>query len=159
MPRSDPSVLDAPYRGAIAQRGNSRSALPDFWEKRSSLEARWCLWWHSSMQRAVQNTNANAPGNRSTTRHNDPGPGRFAHWRREIPLQRLMETSMLVRINRGLRSHTTVPGKVHDHKPGDMIDVHRPPSNKDTSGWHGPARVIVNVPRRDKFTHHTTIRT
>jgi len=74
------------------------------------------------------------------------GPARFTHRIREISLQHIIESSALGRINRALRSHTTTAGEAADYKPGELIDIHRPPNNKDTSGWHGPATVIRNVP-------------
>ena len=77
-----------------------------------------------------------------------PGTARSTHRIREVALQKIIESSALARINRALRSHSTVPGEVHNYQPGDLIEFYRPPNNKDASGWLGPARVIQNLPQR-----------
>ena len=37
---------------------------------------------------------------------------------------------------------TTVAARALDLQPGDLVDFHRPPNQKDESGWKGPATVI-----------------
>jgi hypothetical protein len=73
---------------------------------------------------------------------------------REVALQRIIEATAVSRIRRALRSHTTTPGELHDYSPGGLVDFWRPTAKKDLSGWHGPARVIQNVPERGHVKLH-----
>jgi hypothetical protein len=76
------------------------------------------------------------------------GTGRYVHRIREIALQRIIESTAVARINRALRTNTTISGETLNFQPNELVDFHRPPSRKDESGWHGPAKVIRNVPER-----------
>jgi hypothetical protein len=76
------------------------------------------------------------------------GVGRHMHRMRELALQKIIEATAVERINRAMRTHTTVPGEVLDYREGDLVDFHRPPAKKDDHAWHGPARVLRNIPER-----------
>ena len=78
--------------------------------------------------------------------------GRNAQRVREVALQKIIESTATARINRAMRTNTTAPGEVQDYRPGELVDFHRPPRSKDTSGWHGPAEVIENRPARGQVT-------
>ena len=60
---------------------------------------------------------------------------------REIALQAMVETTSQARINRALRTKTTLPGDVQ-FELGDVVEYHRPSKTKDVSGWLGPATII-----------------
>ncbi len=78
----------------------------------------------------------------------DGGSGRDMQRVREVALQRIIESTAVARITRASRGVTSVPGEVHDYKPDELVDFHRPPRSKDVTGWHGPAKVVRNVPER-----------
>ena len=48
-----------------------------------------------------------------------------------------------------LRTKTRPAGQSHNYNVGDLVDFFRPPSNKDWSGWKGPAKLIhlTNISR------------
>jgi hypothetical protein len=39
-------------------------------------------------------------------------------------------------------SKSQASGQLRDLQPGDSVDVHRVPAQKDLSGWRGPAKVL-----------------
>ena len=43
---------------------------------------------------------------------------------------------------------TTQSGQSLDLNIGDLVDFHRPPAQKDESGWKGPATIKKNEPSR-----------
>ena len=73
-----------------------------------------------------------------------PHPGLISHTHRlrEISVQAMIEGSARARLGRALNTRTTMAGQKLNLQVGDEVDVYRPPSNKDTSGWMGPAEVI-----------------
>ena len=80
------------------------------------------------------------------------GPGRYVHRIREVSLQKIIESTATARINRASRSQTTAAGEQHDYQPKELVDYHRPTLNKDESGWHGPAKVVKNLPSSGQVT-------
>ena len=46
------------------------------------------------------------------------------------------------RLEWALRSKARTSGESLDVKPGDMVDIWRPPYTKDCSGWLGPEKVV-----------------
>jgi hypothetical protein len=73
-------------------------------------------------------------------------PGRDIARTREVALQKIVETTAIARVNRAERTRTSAAGEAYDYHPGDLVDYHRPATQKDVSAWHGPARVIKNLP-------------
>ena len=63
---------------------------------------------------------------------------------REISLQSMIQATTMARVSRSLKTRTTPSGL--SFQPGDLVDFHRPPSNKGTSGWHGPMKVLSMIP-------------
>ena len=62
---------------------------------------------------------------------------------REIALQAMVEATSQARINRAMRTQTAIPGDVI-FELGDVVEYHRPSTQKDLPGWHGPG-VITDV--------------
>ena len=60
---------------------------------------------------------------------------------REIALQSMIEATLQARIGRELKASTKHPGETI-YKPGDLVEYHRESSQKDVSGWLGPADVL-----------------
>ena len=60
---------------------------------------------------------------------------------REIALQTMVEATSQARITRAMRTRTVIPGE-ELLELGDEVEYHRPSTQKDVSGWHGPAVVI-----------------
>ena len=56
---------------------------------------------------------------------------------REIALQAMVEATSQARINRDMRTQTGIPGDVI-FELGDVVEYHRPSTQKDLCGWHGP---------------------
>ena len=76
------------------------------------------------------------------------GLGRYIQRIREVALQKVIENTAQSRINRALRSNTTVPGEVMDYQPGELVEFYRKPNKQDSCGWLGPAKVLENLPER-----------
>ena len=74
--------------------------------------------------------------------------GRYLQRVREVALQKIIESIALSRIERALNTITYAPGDTLDYQPRDLVDFWRAPPNKDVSGWHGPAQVILSMPER-----------
>ena len=73
-------------------------------------------------------------------------------WRiREIALQRMIEATSIARVNRALRTRTVNSGEGR-YRVSDLVEVHRPPSSKDDSGWFGPATVTDVNPAKGQIT-------
>ena len=65
---------------------------------------------------------------------------------REAGLEAITQSTAVAKINRALRTKTTVDGN-RLFKPGQLMDYHRPTATKDEhGGWHGPCPVIRNEP-------------
>ena len=60
---------------------------------------------------------------------------------REVATQQMIEGTASAKTQRALRTATRPSAAERDFKVGDIVEFHRPPANKDTPGWHGPARV------------------
>ena len=75
---------------------------------------------------------------------NKPNPGLIAHTHRlrEISIQAMVEGSARARLGRALNTRTTISAQRLNLQVGDEVDIYRAPTNKDTSGWEGPAEVI-----------------
>ena len=67
---------------------------------------------------------------------------------RELAIQKVVESTAQARIKRAARAQTTASGEALDYSPGDLVDFHRPPTTKDVSGWHGPAKIVASHPAR-----------
>ena len=81
-------------------------------------------------------TDASTGGARS----GEPGSIRHAHRLREISVQRMVEHTAQERVKRALNTRT-LPAAQTIFEKGDMVDYHRPPSQKDLPGWTGPAKI------------------
>ena len=73
--------------------------------------------------------------------------GREGHSRhsvrlREVALQQMIEGTAQDRLKRASQSQARVSGEAPLLKPGDHVDIFRQPSQKDQSGWRGPAEII-----------------
>ena len=65
---------------------------------------------------------------------------------REVAIEAITQATAVAKTKRALKAKTT-PDGAHEYKTGDLIDYHRPTTNKDEEGcWNGPCRVIENVP-------------
>ena len=72
-----------------------------------------------------------------------PANDRIEARTREIALQAMIEATSQARVNRAMRTRTTLAGDVI-FELGDIIEYHRPSSQKDVPGWHGPG-VITEI--------------
>ena len=64
---------------------------------------------------------------------------------REAALQSMIQATSMARINRAAHAKTS-PDSTQTFKIGDLVDIYRKPSSKDTSGWSGPHRVVKSEP-------------
>ena len=55
----------------------------------------------------------------------------------------MVEATSQARINRAMRTKTILPGEIL-FELGDEVEYHRPSTQKDTPGWHGPG-VITEI--------------
>jgi len=60
---------------------------------------------------------------------------------REIALQSMIEATSQARVGHALKASTKLPGETI-YRPGDIVEYHRESSQKDVSGWLGPADVL-----------------
>ena len=72
----------------------------------------------------------------------DSGSIRHTQTLREISLQQTIEGTVAAKIQRALDSKTRISGQQYDFKVGDRVDYNRHQSNKDTSNWKGPAKIV-----------------
>ena len=72
----------------------------------------------------------------------NPGLISHTHRWREISIQAMVEGSARARLGRALNTRSTLSAQKLNLQVGDEVDVYRAPTNKDTSGWEGPAEVI-----------------
>ena len=71
-----------------------------------------------------------------------PGPaGGDTQRIREVAVQQMIEGTASAKTQRALRTATRPSATERNFRVGDLVEFYRPPSNKDTPGWHGPARV------------------
>ena len=75
-----------------------------------------------------------------------PCVGRDLQRIRVVSLQTQIEATAIAKIKRALDSRTSVSGQQLDYGPGELVDHYTEPSQKDISGWRGPATVIQNIP-------------
>ena len=54
----------------------------------------------------------------------------------------MIEGSARARLGRSLNTRSTPSAQSINLQIGEEVDFYRPPNNKDTSGWDGPATVI-----------------
>ena len=71
-----------------------------------------------------------------------PGIMRNSHRLREIAIQQMIEGTARARLGRALNTKTLAPGEAANYQINEEVDFYRPPSNKDTPGWTGPARIV-----------------
>ena len=83
----------------------------------------------------------------------DSVDGRKERRIREIALSSMCQVSALNHVVRALSTKTQQDGATL-YKPGDLIDYHRPPTDKDLSGWHGPVPVVRNLPEKGQVIIH-----
>ena len=60
---------------------------------------------------------------------------------REIAIQAMVEATSQARINRALKAQTSMPG-AQKFQVGDVVEYYKPSSQKDVSGWMGPADIV-----------------
>ena len=71
-----------------------------------------------------------------------PGVHRNSHRLREIAIQQMIEGTARARLGRTRRTKTLAPGEAANYQINEEVDYYRPPTNKDTPGWTGPARIV-----------------
>ena len=70
---------------------------------------------------------------------------------RQAGISTITQATSVQRIKRAIDAKTTFDGK--QYKPGQLVDYHRPPYDKDShGGWTGPCVVVANEPERGKLT-------
>ena len=67
---------------------------------------------------------------------------RNSHRLREIAIQQMIEGTARARRGRSLRTLSLAPGEAANYQINEKVDYYRPPTNKDTPGWTGPARFV-----------------
>ena len=65
-----------------------------------------------------------------------------SHRLREISIEAMIHASAVARLGRALNTRTTMPAQRLALDVGEPVDFYREPTNKDTSGWMGPAEVL-----------------
>ena len=78
----------------------------------------------------------------NTSSEASPGLIRRAHRLKEISDQAMVEGSARARLGRSAKARSTPAGQKLNLSVGEEVDFYRDQSNKDTSGWFGPAQVI-----------------
>ena len=68
---------------------------------------------------------------------------------REVSVQNMIEGSAAARLGRTMNTRTTMPAQRLDLQVGEEVDFYREPSQKDASGWSGPAEV-TDVSRAER---------
>ena len=71
-----------------------------------------------------------------------PGVLRNSHRLTEIAIQQMIEGTARARLGRTLRTKTLAPGEAANYQTNEEVHDYRPPTNKDTPGWTGPARIV-----------------
>ena len=69
------------------------------------------------------------------------GAIRHADRLREISIQTMVERTAQERVNRALATRSQTAAQ-HRFKEGDFVDYFRPPTQKDMTGWTGPAKIV-----------------
>ena len=83
----------------------------------------------------------------------EPMPGliRDTNRLREVSVQAIVEGSASARLGRAMNTRTTMAAQHLNLGVGDEVDFYQDQTNKDTSGWFGPAIVADAV----SYTHLT----
>eukprot|EP00971_Amphidinium_carterae_P061248 1212702-Amphidinium_carterae.1 len=68
------------------------------------------------------------------------------HRLREVSLQQVVEQSARDRIARAEKAHTRLAAQQHDLSVGQEVDFYRDQTDREASGWRGPA-VVVDMSR------------
>ena len=71
-----------------------------------------------------------------------PGVLKNSHRLREIAIQQMIEGTARARLGRSLRTKSLAPGEAANCQINEEVDYYRHPTNKDTPGWTGPARIV-----------------
>ena len=75
----------------------------------------------------------------------DSADGRQEQRVRQIAINSFVQASVLAQTQRALAGKSSSSGhKLYE--PGDYVDYYRKGSDKDTSGWRGPVKVVSNSP-------------
>lgn len=72
----------------------------------------------------------------------EPGLIQHTHRLRELSVQAMVEGSVAARLGRTVNTRTTIDARHMGLKNGDEVDFYKEPSQKDVSGWYGPAQVL-----------------
>ena len=72
----------------------------------------------------------------------NPGTLAHVHRLREVAVQAMIEGSARARLGRSMNTRTTASAQNLNLQVGEEVDYFRQPSQKDTSGWIGPATVV-----------------
>ena len=75
---------------------------------------------------------------------------------RELAIRSIVEGSARARLGRALNTNATMTAQSLNLQPGEEVDVYRPPSTKDISGWTGPA-TVVNVNEASRGVIHVML--
>ena len=67
---------------------------------------------------------------------------RNSHRLREVAIQQMIIGTARARLGRTRRTKTLAPGEAANCQINEEVDYYRPPINKDTPGWTGPARIV-----------------
>ena len=71
-----------------------------------------------------------------------PGVLRNSHRLREIAIQQMTEGTARARLGRSLRTKSLAPGEAANYQINEEVHFYHPPTNKDTPGLTGPARIV-----------------
>ena len=71
-----------------------------------------------------------------------PGVLRNPHRFREIAIQQMIDRTARARLRRSLRTESLAPGEAANYQINEEVDYYRPPTNMDTPGRTGPARIV-----------------
>ena len=75
------------------------------------------------------------------TARSNPGTIAHTHRLRELSVQAMAEGSARARLGRAMNTRTTASAQSINLQVGEKVDFYREPTQKDTSGWLGPAIV------------------
>jgi len=70
---------------------------------------------------------------------------------REISIQKMIEGTAQARINQASRAKTQPPVQAEQWRVGDLVDFHTKQTNKDVSGWVGPATIVNTLNTLDGY--------
>ena len=71
-----------------------------------------------------------------------PGFLKNSHRLRESVIQQMIEGTARARLGRSLRIKSLAPGEAANYQINEEVGYYRPPTNKDTPSWTGPARIV-----------------